>query len=203
MRECLNASVTITQGRECVPAHGSRCGLQPSGRQCTCTRYHRYSRTGLGKRAQFPGTVFDALDDTRRQEQDAEQESTGCLRLERGAPLPADQEWYNVRFQRAKRGGRGKTTERPTNDEPTPEQQDEPDAHETDVVRITREAVRNALGHKGNVATPDVPLPSKVGTHSGGIVNASWIQPGASVKCAWRKRGEGDKVACRYNRQPK
>ena len=70
-----------------------------------------------------------------------------------------------MRFQRTKRGGRDKTTERPTNDEPTLEQQDESDARETERVRITREAVRNALEHKGNVATPDVPLPSKVGTH--------------------------------------
>ena len=53
-------------------------------------------------------------------------------------------------------------------------------------MRITRDAVHRALEHKGNVATPDVPLPSKVGTHSGGIVNASWVQPGAGVKCAWR-----------------
>ena len=29
-------------------------------------------------------------------------------------------------------------------------------------------------------------------THSGGIVNASWVQPGASVKCAWRNT-EGSK----------
>ena len=84
----------------------------------------------VGEATQFPGTVFNALDDTKRQEQDAEQESTGCLRLERGAPLPADQEWYNARFQRAKRGGRDKTTEILTNDEPTPEQQDESDMYE-------------------------------------------------------------------------
>jgi hypothetical protein len=140
----------------------------------------------VGEATQFPETVFDALDDTKRLEQDAEQESTGCLRLERGAPLPADQEWYNVKFQRAKRGGGDKTTEIPTNDEPAPEQQDESGTHELDLVRITRDAVHRALEHKGNVATPDVPLPSKVGTHSGGIVNASWVQPGASVKCAWR-----------------
>ena len=95
-----------------------------------------------------------------------------------------------MRFQRAKRGGRGKTTEIPTNDEPTPEQQDRSDARETDGVRITREAVRNVLGHKGIVATPKVPLLSKVGTYFGGIVNASWIQPDASVKCAWRSEGK-------------
>jgi hypothetical protein len=133
------------------------------------------------------------LDDTRKLKQAAEQESAGCLRLERGAPLPADQEWYGVRFQRAKRGVRDKTTERHTNDELTPEQQDDSDARKTELVRIPREAVRVALEHKGNVATPDVPLPSKVVTHSGGIVNVSWVQPGASVKCAWRK-AEGSKV---------
>ena len=37
------------------------------------------------------------------------------------------------------------------------------------------------------MTTPDVPPPSKVDTHSGGIVNVSWVQPGASVQCAWRK----------------
>jgi hypothetical protein len=47
----------------------------------------------VGEAVQFPETVFDALYDTRRQEQDAERESTGCLRLERGASLPADHEW--------------------------------------------------------------------------------------------------------------
>ena len=144
----------------------------------------------VGEATQFPGTVFNALDDTKRQEQDAEQESTGCLRLERGALLPADQEWYNARFQRAKRGDMEKTTEIPTNDEPTPEQQDESDMYELERVRITREAARSRWEHKGNVATPDVPLPSKVDTHSGGVVNVSWVQPGASVRCAWRSEGK-------------
>ena len=46
----------------------------------------------VGEATQFPGTVFDILDNTRKLEQAAEQESTGCLRLERDAPLPADQE---------------------------------------------------------------------------------------------------------------
>jgi len=138
--------------------------------------------------AQFPGTVSDALDDTRRQEQDAEQESTGCLRLGRGALLPADQEWYSTRFQRARRGG----TSRPTDDEPTPEQQDEPDA-DSDVVEITRKAVRDVLGHMRDAETPSVPLPSKVGTQSGGVINSSWIRPGASVRCAWRIKGKTTK----------
>ena len=147
----------------------------------------------VGEATQFPETVFDALDDARRQEQDAERESTGCLRLERGAPLPADQEWYDARFQRAKRGGRVQTTERPTNDEPTPEQRDEPDAYESDVVKITKEAVRDALGRRRDAETPNVPLPSKVGTQSGGVINSSWIRSGASVRCAWRIKGKTTK----------
>jgi hypothetical protein len=37
-------------------------------------------------------------------------------------------------------------------------------------------------------STPDVPPPENVDTHSGVIINVSWVQQGASVQCAWRKR---------------
>ena len=57
-----------------------------------------------GEADQFPGTVFDMLDDTRKLERAAEQESAGCLQLKRDAALPADREWYAERFKRAKRG---------------------------------------------------------------------------------------------------
>ena len=32
--------------------------------------------------------------------------------------------------------------------------------------------------------TPDVPTTNDVGTHSGGMVNVSWVQQGAGVRCA-------------------
>ena len=35
--------------------------------------------------------------------------------------------------------------------------------------------------------TPDVPPTNDVGTHSGNMVNVSWVQQGASVWCAWRE----------------
>ena len=75
--------------------------------------------------------------------------------------------------QMSDREVRNKPIEGPADDEPPPKQQDGPGSLEPDVVRITREAVYKVLGHKGNVATPDVRLPSKVGTHSWGIVNVS------------------------------
>jgi hypothetical protein len=136
-----------------------------------------------GETAQFPGTIFDALDDTRRQERDAEQESTGCLRLERGAPLPADQEWYSTRFRRTRRRNAG----RPANDEPTLRQQGELDAG-NNVVERTGKAVHDVLELMRDAKTPSVPPPSKVGTQSGGLINSSWIRPGAKVRCAWRTK---------------
>ena len=84
----------------------------------------------FGGAAQFPGTVFDTLDGTRKLEQAVEQESAGCLQLRHGAIIPADQEWYAARFQRAKRGVRGKATEGPADDELPLEQQDRPDSLE-------------------------------------------------------------------------
>ena len=77
---------------------------------------------------QFPSTVFDMLDDTRKREQAAEQESAGCLQLRRGAALPADQEWYVVRFQRARRGVVDKAAGRPADDDLPLEQQNGPDS---------------------------------------------------------------------------
>ena len=39
---------------------------------------------------------------------------------------------------------------------------------------------------ESQLVTPDVP-PKNVDTHSGGMVNVTWVQEGASVLCAWRK----------------
>jgi hypothetical protein len=36
-------------------------------------------------------------------------------------------------------------------------------------------------------STPDVPPQDNVDTHSGGLVNVSWVHQGASVRCAWRE----------------
>ena len=51
---------------------------------------------------QFPGTVFDMLDDTRKLEQ-AERESGGCLKIERGMARITSQEWYAGKFARRRR----------------------------------------------------------------------------------------------------
>ena len=40
-------------------------------------------------------------------------------------------------------------------------------------------------------STPDVPPTNNVDTHSGGMVNVSWVQQGASVLCAWREEDGG------------
>ena len=53
---------------------------------------------------QFPGTVFDMLDDTRKLEQ-AERESGGCLKIERGVARTTSQEWYAGKFARRQEKG--------------------------------------------------------------------------------------------------
>jgi hypothetical protein len=51
---------------------------------------------------QFPGTVFDMLDDTRKLEQ-TERESGGCLKIEREVARTTSQEWYAGKFARRRR----------------------------------------------------------------------------------------------------
>ena len=57
--------------------------------------------------AQFPGTVFDALDDIRGMEQTAEKTSPGCLSPLRTAALTTNQDWYLEFVNRPKRGAGG------------------------------------------------------------------------------------------------